>query len=211
MNIINDFHKDNDGLATNYYIILPICHSNIYGVSLLSSLNTFIALFYPLRYKRWFSKKRIVICLIIIFLIGLINGIGMICFHPCYKYSISIKGYIVAFKSLDVIYYLMAFSIVINISIVVVSTIMNTTSAVKFAKYYQTINTKNSQNVSIFLYAIINFFIYTIVVVYTFGKIVNFMIVQSDLFDSIAQQIAYWNVDFLTLAYFIPFYFYAHQ
>uniref|UniRef100_A0A0N5CIS5 G_PROTEIN_RECEP_F1_2 domain-containing protein n=1 Tax=Strongyloides papillosus TaxID=174720 RepID=A0A0N5CIS5_STREA len=108
-----------------YNIILGICNIIIYGVSLLSSLNTFIALTYPLRYNIWFSKKRIVICLTIIILVGLIYGIGMICFHPYYKYSKSIKGYIVSFKSLDVTYCALVYAIIVIFPIAILSTIMN--------------------------------------------------------------------------------------
>uniref|UniRef100_A0A0N5B4Q6 G_PROTEIN_RECEP_F1_2 domain-containing protein n=1 Tax=Strongyloides papillosus TaxID=174720 RepID=A0A0N5B4Q6_STREA len=202
MNIMGDFYKENDGIAIYYYIIFEICYTNIYGVSLLSGLNTFIALVYPLRYNTWFSKKKIVVSLTITFFVGSIYGIAIAFFHPYYRYSESIKGYIITFKSVDVIYCAIAFSIVINIPIFALSTIMNIISSVKFAKYYKTMNVKNSQNVSMFVYTIISFFTYLIVVAYTFGKILNFVTFQNDLVDSIAQIVLYWNIDLMTFGLF---------
>uniref|UniRef100_A0A0N5CCJ6 7TM_GPCR_Srx domain-containing protein n=1 Tax=Strongyloides papillosus TaxID=174720 RepID=A0A0N5CCJ6_STREA len=202
MNIMGDFYKENDGIAIYYYIILEICHTNIYGVSLFSSLNTFIALVYPLKYNIWFSKKKIVICLTITVLVGLIYGIALTFFHPYYKYLKSKKGYFVTFKSLDLIYCIIVYVIVINIPIFALSTIMNIISSVKFAKYYKTMNVKNSQNISMFVYTIINFFTYLIVVAYSLGKIINFVTVESDLVDIIAQEISYWNVDLMTFGLF---------
>uniref|UniRef100_A0A0N5BKV9 G_PROTEIN_RECEP_F1_2 domain-containing protein n=1 Tax=Strongyloides papillosus TaxID=174720 RepID=A0A0N5BKV9_STREA len=202
MNIMGDFYRENDGLAIYYYIILQICHTNIYGISLLSSLNTFIALVYPLKYNIWFSKKKIVICLTITLLFGSVYGIAMTFLHPYYRYSKSIKGYIITLKSLYVTYCAIAYAIVINIPIIALSTIMNVTSAVKFVKYYKTRNIRNSQNIPMFVYTIINFLAYSIVVTYTFGKIINFVTVKSDLVESIAQEIAYWNVDLMTFGLF---------
>uniref|UniRef100_A0A0N5C566 Serpentine receptor class gamma n=1 Tax=Strongyloides papillosus TaxID=174720 RepID=A0A0N5C566_STREA len=202
MNIIENLYKDNNGLAVYYYIIIGLCSTVTYGISLLSSLNTFIALNYPFIYDTWFSQKKIAIYLVIIFLVGSIHGIGFIFFCPYYFYFKSLEGYYIKFKSLYIPYYILAYSIIVVYPIAIIVVIMNTISTIKFKKYYRKISAKNSQNVSMFVYTIVHFFTFLIVVAYTLTIILTKLIVQNDLVENIAQTVIYWNVDIQTFGLF---------
>uniref|UniRef100_A0A0K0G635 Serpentine receptor class gamma n=1 Tax=Strongyloides venezuelensis TaxID=75913 RepID=A0A0K0G635_STRVS len=202
MNILGNFYEDKDGIAAYYYFINGLCNTVTYGISLLSSFNTFIALNYPLLFDTWFSKKKISIYLVIIFLVGLIYGIGFIFFYPYYLYVQSLEGYYIKFKSLYVPYYILAYSIIVVYPIAILVVIMNTISTVKITKYYKKINAKNSQNVLMFIYTIVIFFTYLIVVAYTVTKILTKIFIQNDLVENIALIVIYWNIDIQTFGLF---------
>uniref|UniRef100_A0A0K0F468 Serpentine receptor class gamma n=1 Tax=Strongyloides venezuelensis TaxID=75913 RepID=A0A0K0F468_STRVS len=202
MNILENFYEDKDGIAAYYYVINALCNTVTYGISLLSSFNTFIALNYPLLYDTWFSKKNILIYLVIIFLVGSIYGIGFIFFYPHYLYVESLEGYYIKFKSLYIPYYILAYSVIVVYPIAILVIIMNTISTVKFTKYYKKINAKNSQNVLMFIYTLVIFFTYLIVVAYTVTKILTKIFIQNDLIEHVADIVIYWNIDIQTFGLF---------
>uniref|UniRef100_A0A0N5B5R2 Serpentine receptor class gamma n=1 Tax=Strongyloides papillosus TaxID=174720 RepID=A0A0N5B5R2_STREA len=101
----NNFFKNNDWTATLSYILAAQQTTFMFFITLLISINRYIAVKYPLSFKVYFSKSRINVILLSFIIFSIIIGLGNILFNARYENSELFEFFIPIFTSKNVIYY----------------------------------------------------------------------------------------------------------
>uniref|UniRef100_A0A0K0G5I2 Serpentine receptor class gamma n=1 Tax=Strongyloides venezuelensis TaxID=75913 RepID=A0A0K0G5I2_STRVS len=101
----NTFLEKNAWIATIFFILAALQIAFLFFTTLLISINRCVAVKYPLSYKIYFSKSKIVIILLSFFILSTMIGFGNIFFNAKYE-KFELYGYFVPIlKSKNVIYY----------------------------------------------------------------------------------------------------------
>uniref|UniRef100_A0A0K0G5V4 7TM_GPCR_Srx domain-containing protein n=1 Tax=Strongyloides venezuelensis TaxID=75913 RepID=A0A0K0G5V4_STRVS len=101
----NNFLENNDWTATIFYILAGQQTTFMFLITLLTSVNKFIAVEYPLSYKPYFSKSRMIIILLFFIILSTMIGLGNIFFNATFIKS-DFFGYLTpSFKSKSSNYY----------------------------------------------------------------------------------------------------------
>uniref|UniRef100_A0A0N5BE20 Serpentine receptor class gamma n=1 Tax=Strongyloides papillosus TaxID=174720 RepID=A0A0N5BE20_STREA len=101
----NNFLRNNNWTATTFYILATQQTTFMFFITLLISINRYIAVKYPLSYKIYFSKSKIVITLLSFIILSTMIELGNIYFDANYKKSYLFVYFVPIFKSKDEIYY----------------------------------------------------------------------------------------------------------
>uniref|UniRef100_A0A0N5B8U8 Serpentine receptor class gamma n=1 Tax=Strongyloides papillosus TaxID=174720 RepID=A0A0N5B8U8_STREA len=101
----NNLMEKNDWMATLFYILATQQTTFMFLITFLVSINRYIAVKYPLLYKFYFLKSKIVTILLSFTILSTIIGLGNIFFNAKYI-KINLFDYIIPlFKSKNAIYY----------------------------------------------------------------------------------------------------------
>uniref|UniRef100_A0A0N5CI13 Serpentine receptor class gamma n=1 Tax=Strongyloides papillosus TaxID=174720 RepID=A0A0N5CI13_STREA len=152
----NNFLENNDWTATIFYILAAQQTTFMFLITLLISVNRYIAVKYPLLYKLYFSKAKIVFVLLSFIMLSTMIGLGNIFFDARYKKS-DLFGYLTpTLKSKNLIYYQMFGQIFLlgNISI---ATFAFNVMAILALKKLNKINNKFKKQFYYIIYSIFTF------------------------------------------------------
>uniref|UniRef100_A0A0N5CGU5 Serpentine receptor class gamma n=1 Tax=Strongyloides papillosus TaxID=174720 RepID=A0A0N5CGU5_STREA len=109
----NNFLKNNNWMATVFYILTPQQTTFMFLITLLISINRYIAVKYPLSYETFFSKSKVVIILLSFVILSTMIGLGNIPFNPSYEIFDLFGYFIPILKSKSVIYYQFFYTIIL--------------------------------------------------------------------------------------------------
>uniref|UniRef100_A0A0K0G634 Serpentine receptor class gamma n=1 Tax=Strongyloides venezuelensis TaxID=75913 RepID=A0A0K0G634_STRVS len=147
----NDYLKNNNWTATIFYVLVSQQTTFMFLITLLISINRYIAVKYPLSYKHHFSRSKIVIILVCFIILSTMIGLGNIFFNARYKKSGLYDFFAPYLESKNVVYYRIFCQIFIYGTISIVTCIFNVISelrkALKIAfgcskKFSEKVNTK---------------------------------------------------------------------
>uniref|UniRef100_A0A0N5C026 Serpentine receptor class gamma n=1 Tax=Strongyloides papillosus TaxID=174720 RepID=A0A0N5C026_STREA len=161
----NNFMENNNWTATTFYILVTQQTTFMFLITLLISINRYIAVKYPLSYKIYFSKSKIFIILLSFIVLSTIIGLGNILFNARYIKS-DLYGYFApSLKSKNEIYYQIFYLIILFGIISIVTCIFNVVAILTMKKHNQ-IGNKYKKELYYIIYSI--FIFITLLFVETF-------------------------------------------
>uniref|UniRef100_A0A0N5BKS7 Serpentine receptor class gamma n=2 Tax=Strongyloides papillosus TaxID=174720 RepID=A0A0N5BKS7_STREA len=136
----NDFLENNGWMATIHFTLLAQETTFMFLITLLISINRYIAVKYPLSYKFYFSKSRTLLTLLSFIILSVIIGLGNILFNAKYV-RVDLFDYIVpSFKSKNEIYYQLFYRIFLLGIISVATCTFNVMAILTLKKHNQNVN-----------------------------------------------------------------------
>uniref|UniRef100_A0A0K0G5H6 Serpentine receptor class gamma n=1 Tax=Strongyloides venezuelensis TaxID=75913 RepID=A0A0K0G5H6_STRVS len=157
--------ENNDWTATTFYIIATQQTTFMFLVTLLISINRYIAVKYPLSYKLHFSRSKIIIILLCFIILSTIIGLGIISYNVKYKKSGLNDYFAPYFESKYIIYYRIFCQVFMYGTISIVTCIFNVMAVLTLKKYNKTDN-KCKRDLNYIKYSI--FIFITLFIVETF-------------------------------------------
>uniref|UniRef100_A0A0K0F421 Serpentine receptor class gamma n=1 Tax=Strongyloides venezuelensis TaxID=75913 RepID=A0A0K0F421_STRVS len=157
--------ENNDWTATTFYVIAAQQTLFMFLITLLISINRYIAVKYPLSYEHHFSKSKIIIILLCFIILSTMIGLGNIFLNPRYKKSGLYDYFIPYLESKNVIYYQIFCHFFIYGTISIATCIFNVMTVLTLKKHNKT-NNKSKGNLNYIKYSI--FIFITLFIVETF-------------------------------------------
>uniref|UniRef100_A0A0N5BXZ7 Serpentine receptor class gamma n=1 Tax=Strongyloides papillosus TaxID=174720 RepID=A0A0N5BXZ7_STREA len=153
----NNFMENNDWTASIFHVLATQQTTFMFFITLLISINRCIAVKYPLSYKLYFSKSKIVfIILLFSIVLSTIIGLGNIFFNPTYKKSDLFGYFIPIFKSKNIIYYQIFYTIFL-FGLISIATCTFNVMAILSLKKHNIIGNKYKKELCYVIYSIFIF------------------------------------------------------
>uniref|UniRef100_A0A0N5CHK8 Serpentine receptor class gamma n=1 Tax=Strongyloides papillosus TaxID=174720 RepID=A0A0N5CHK8_STREA len=165
LGFFNNFFKNNNWTATLSYLLAAQQTTFMFLITLLTSVNRYIAVKYPVSYNLYFSKSKIIMMSLTFIILSTIIGLGNIFFNAEYK-EFDLFGYFFPFFiSKNVIYYQFFYTIILFGIISIATCIFNAMSIFALKKHNQ-IDKKFKRELYYIIYSI--FIFITLLVVEAF-------------------------------------------
>uniref|UniRef100_A0A0N5C2V1 Serpentine receptor class gamma n=1 Tax=Strongyloides papillosus TaxID=174720 RepID=A0A0N5C2V1_STREA len=166
--VIN-FWEKNNWTATTLYVLATQQITFMYLITLFLTINRYIAVKYPLLYKLYFSKPKIVIILLSSILFSTIIGLGTILFNPRYIKS-NLYGYLApSLTSKNEIYYQIFCQVFLS-GIIYIATCTFNVMAILTLKKHNMICNKHNRELYYVIYSIFTFITLSIAEAYYICK-----------------------------------------
>uniref|UniRef100_A0A0N5C5H3 Serpentine receptor class gamma n=1 Tax=Strongyloides papillosus TaxID=174720 RepID=A0A0N5C5H3_STREA len=181
----NDFLENNNWTATIFYVLLAQQTTFMFLITLLISVNRYIAIKYPLSYQIYFSKSKILLTLLTFIILSTIIGVGNILFNARYK-KVDLFVYIVpAFKFKNEVYYQHFYKIFL-FGIISIATCTFNVMAILILKKHNLIANNYKRELYYIIYSVFIFItLFTVEAFFVFRLI--HMIYQTKLFFYISN------------------------
>uniref|UniRef100_A0A0K0G5J3 G_PROTEIN_RECEP_F1_2 domain-containing protein n=1 Tax=Strongyloides venezuelensis TaxID=75913 RepID=A0A0K0G5J3_STRVS len=127
--------EKNDWTATTFYVIGTQQTTFMFLITLLISINRYIAVKYPLSYKHHFSRSKIIIILLCFIILSTMIGLGNIFLNPRYKKSGFYDYFAPYLESKYKIYYQIFCQLFIYGTISIVTCIFNVMAVLTLKKH----------------------------------------------------------------------------
>uniref|UniRef100_A0A0N5BC95 Serpentine receptor class gamma n=1 Tax=Strongyloides papillosus TaxID=174720 RepID=A0A0N5BC95_STREA len=169
----SNFLENNNWTATTFSYILATQQTTfMFFITLLISINRYIAIKYLLLYKIYFSKSKIVIILLSFIILSTMIGLGNTPFNAKYE-KLELYGYFIPiFKSKNVIYYHIFYQIFL-FGIIYIATCIFNIMAILTLKKHKQIGNKYKKELYYIIYSIFTFITLFIVEVFFVCNIIR--------------------------------------
>uniref|UniRef100_A0A0N5BYP8 Serpentine receptor class gamma n=1 Tax=Strongyloides papillosus TaxID=174720 RepID=A0A0N5BYP8_STREA len=168
----NNFLVNSNWMATTFYVLMEQQTTFMFLITFLISTNRYIAVKYPLLYKDYFSKSKIIIILLTFIISSTIIGLGNIPFNSEYR-KFDLHGYFVPFfTSKNVIYYQFFYQVFFYGIISIATCIFNVRAIIALKKHNKNVN-KFRKELYYIIYSIFIFITISIVETYFASTIIG--------------------------------------
>uniref|UniRef100_A0A0N5BJI6 Serpentine receptor class gamma n=1 Tax=Strongyloides papillosus TaxID=174720 RepID=A0A0N5BJI6_STREA len=130
----NEFFKENDYIATLFYVLAALHTTFMFLITLLISINRYVAVKYPTKYEQYFSKSNRIKIIIFFIILSTFIGLGTIPFKAVYRIFNFADLFIPYFRSKNVIYYQIFYTIVLYGTISIATCIFNIKAILELKK-----------------------------------------------------------------------------
>uniref|UniRef100_A0A0K0FQW5 Serpentine receptor class gamma n=1 Tax=Strongyloides venezuelensis TaxID=75913 RepID=A0A0K0FQW5_STRVS len=141
-------------------------------ITLLTSVNRYIAVKYPLLYEHYFSKSKTIVILLTFIILSTIVGLGNIFFNPEFIELDVFDHFVPYFKSKNVIYYQLFYQILL-FGIISISTCTFNVMAILTLKKHNKTGNKYKKELYYIIYSIFIFITLFIVEAYFICKFIS--------------------------------------
>uniref|UniRef100_A0A0N5BZ38 Serpentine receptor class gamma n=1 Tax=Strongyloides papillosus TaxID=174720 RepID=A0A0N5BZ38_STREA len=152
----NNFMKENNWMATFFYILATQQIAFIFLITLLISINRYIAVKYPLLYNLYFLKSKIVVILLFFITLSTLIGLGNISFNARFDKFESSDHILPSFQSKNAIYYQIFYQIFL-FGIISIATCAFNTMAILTLRKLNKNGTKYKKELYYIIYSIFIF------------------------------------------------------
>uniref|UniRef100_A0A0N5B786 Serpentine receptor class gamma n=1 Tax=Strongyloides papillosus TaxID=174720 RepID=A0A0N5B786_STREA len=166
----DNFWENNYWAATIFLILTTQQATFMFLITLLTSINRYIAVKYPLSYKIFFSKSKIIIVLLFFIILSTMIGLGNIPFNPTYKKSNIFNCFAPTLKSKNVIYYQIFYTVFL-FGIISIATCTFNAMAIKTLKKHNQVGNKYKKELYYVKYSIFIFITLFIVEAFFFCRL----------------------------------------
>uniref|UniRef100_A0A0N5B4B5 Serpentine receptor class gamma n=1 Tax=Strongyloides papillosus TaxID=174720 RepID=A0A0N5B4B5_STREA len=198
----NNFLKNHDWTATLYYVLETQQTTFMFLITLLVSINRYVAVKYPLLYKYYFLKSKIVIILLSFIILSTIIGLGNIFFNAKYMKNNLFDYIIPSFKSENAFYYQIFYQIFL-FGIISIATCTFNVIAILTLKKYNQIGNKYKKELNYTIYSI---FIFITLFLVEILYVCNIIAIKYDIISFIYTIYFFYDVA-LDITSFGDFYF----
>uniref|UniRef100_A0A0N5BP37 Serpentine receptor class gamma n=1 Tax=Strongyloides papillosus TaxID=174720 RepID=A0A0N5BP37_STREA len=202
------FLLKNNWVAAMYSVLTTMQTTLIYLMTLLISLNRYIALKYPITYKYYFSTSNMTQLLIFCTLLSTLTGIGTAFYPSTYGIQL-VAGYFMPFyTNRKVFYYLVVNTIILYGVIFFGTCVFNVLAIVELIKHKKLcINSnKNKRESMHIIYSIFVFITLAFIEAFFIFRILG-MVLDSAFFEALGQFLLIWVFDITSIGdfYFLIF------
>uniref|UniRef100_A0A0N5BGP9 Serpentine receptor class gamma n=1 Tax=Strongyloides papillosus TaxID=174720 RepID=A0A0N5BGP9_STREA len=139
------FLEKNNWMADVFYVLFGQETTFMFLITLLFSINRYIAVDYPTKYKHYFSKTNMIKILVIFLFLSASIGIGNFFFHPSYKINNSFGFFVPSFASTNITYYQVFYTICLFGIISITTCILNVKAILRLREQRQFSNNFKAQ------------------------------------------------------------------
>uniref|UniRef100_A0A0N5A2P1 G_PROTEIN_RECEP_F1_2 domain-containing protein n=1 Tax=Parastrongyloides trichosuri TaxID=131310 RepID=A0A0N5A2P1_PARTI len=205
-NVFDDFFLNNNFLAYILYFTTGLTFSNMFFIAFFISFNRFIALCHPIKYKSYFSLKKLSIYIFSMALIGIIIGSWAITYKVHYVWNKEAKRVSGVFINPNNAYFNSVLTIFLYFPLLIFTSIFNVITFLK----YRSIKSHSSKNPSInkveyrlFFYNVVSFLVMIAFEIYYIFRYFPYVLGNLAYLEAIAIQSLSWMVDIMTYGLFI--------
>uniref|UniRef100_A0A0K0G5B0 Serpentine receptor class gamma n=1 Tax=Strongyloides venezuelensis TaxID=75913 RepID=A0A0K0G5B0_STRVS len=168
------FFEKNDWIAALYVVLAVLQITFMFLITFLVSINRYVAVRYPTKYQRYFSKSNKVTILFFFIILSTLIGLGTIPFKPKYRTFDLVGLFIPYFTLKEVSYYQIFYTIFLYGTLLIATCIFNVMAILELKKHKQIAGYLNKKRI----YIIYSIFIFiTLSIVETFF-VIRIMAIQ---------------------------------
>uniref|UniRef100_A0A0N5B929 Serpentine receptor class gamma n=1 Tax=Strongyloides papillosus TaxID=174720 RepID=A0A0N5B929_STREA len=137
LGFFKNFFEKNDWIAALYYVLSAQQTMFMFLITFLVSINRYVAVKYPTKYQRYFSKSKRIKILIFFIVLSTLIGLGNIPFKPEYRMFDFAGAFIPYFTLKEVIYYQMFYTVFLFGILSIATCIFNAKAIFELRKHKQ--------------------------------------------------------------------------
>uniref|UniRef100_A0A0K0F0J5 G_PROTEIN_RECEP_F1_2 domain-containing protein n=1 Tax=Strongyloides venezuelensis TaxID=75913 RepID=A0A0K0F0J5_STRVS len=200
-NVASQFFLQITWLPYLFYMEICITYNAMLFCSLLTSLNRFVAIKYPLKYGYWFSSRMLKVYIFITLSIGIIFGCIVLTYHPYYQWSNGAQGYFVSFKNKNVGIFTVCYTFILYLPCAVLAISLNVITAFELKKYRNKLSINVKKELPLFFYSIVSLVFFLLFFLYFLFRALH-TIFYIPMLQKIAIIAIPWIMDIQTFGLF---------
>uniref|UniRef100_A0A0N5B930 Serpentine receptor class gamma n=1 Tax=Strongyloides papillosus TaxID=174720 RepID=A0A0N5B930_STREA len=166
---LNNFLEENDWTARLFFVLAAQQTSFMFLITLLISINRYLAVKYPIKYKRYFSKANMIKILLFFVIISTLVGLGNIFFKAAYGIKHTFDSFVPQFTTKKVVYYKIFYTIFLYGIISIATCIFNIKATLELKKHKQIVSYYKKELI---------FIIYSIFIFITLSTVEFFFVIR---------------------------------
>uniref|UniRef100_A0A0N5BV60 Serpentine receptor class gamma n=1 Tax=Strongyloides papillosus TaxID=174720 RepID=A0A0N5BV60_STREA len=131
----NKFLEENDWTARVFFVLAAQQTTFMFLITFSMSINRYVAVKYPLKYKSYFSKSNMIKTLTFFVILSILIGLGNIFFYPVYGKRNFSGEFVPHFTSTKVVYYQIFYAIFLFGTISIGTCIFNVMAILELKKH----------------------------------------------------------------------------